>query len=175
MTHESDGATSLTEPRVLERLRELADASKGLEPAAHVEARLLRAFEQLHAPRRVTPPKRVLWVPAVAASAALATAVTLLVMQAGAPSGERSRPPAAATATELFPGFVAVPGSASLPTLESASIVRYELPVSALPAYGVEIASDVPRRSVEADLLVGQDGYARAIRVVSVNSNRSRP
>jgi hypothetical protein len=163
------------EQQLLERLRELADASAPLEPSPHIEAALLRDFEQRHPAHPTSPPRRVLWVPAIAASAALATAVTLLVAQAGAPSGERTRPPAADNAEELFPGFVAVPGSASLPTLESASIVRYELPVSALPAYGVEIVSDVSRRSVEADLLVGQDGYARAIRVVSVTSSRSRP
>jgi hypothetical protein len=41
-----------------------------------------------------------------------------------------------------------------------------ELPQAALPAYGLEI---VPgrRTPVEADLLIGQDGQARAIRLVA--------
>jgi hypothetical protein len=60
--------------------------------------------------------------------------------------------------------FVALPTAASLPELESGRIVRVELPVSALPAYGLAIIADT-RGAIEADLLVGQDGVPRAIRL----------
>jgi hypothetical protein len=62
--------------------------------------------------------------------------------------------------------FVVLPAAASLPDFESGVIVRMELPQAALPAYGLEI---VPgrRTPVEADLLIGQDGQARAIRLVA--------
>jgi hypothetical protein len=75
--------------------------------------------------------------------------------------------------------FMPIPGAAGLPAFESGSIVRMELPVSALPAYGVEIVPDGMRSAVEADLLVGQDGQARGIRLVSsqesvVSASRSR-
>ena len=63
-------------------------------------------------------------------------------------------------------GFVALPGAAVLPDMESADIVRVSLPVAALPAYGVAIA-DFRTESVEAELLVAQDGQARAIRFVN--------
>jgi hypothetical protein len=63
--------------------------------------------------------------------------------------------------------FMWIPGATALPTLESASIVRVELPVSALPAYGVHIVPDAVGSSVEADVLVGQDGQARGIRLIS--------
>jgi hypothetical protein len=62
-------------------------------------------------------------------------------------------------------GFVALPGAAVLPDMESANIVRVSLPVAALPAYGIAIAG-FRTESVEAELLVAQDGQARAIRFV---------
>jgi hypothetical protein len=72
-------------------------------------------------------------------------------------------------------GFQPVPGAIGLPDLESGSIVRVELPMTALAAYGVDIVPDPARAEVQADLLVGQDGHARAIRVVvSESESRSR-
>ncbi len=155
------------EPDLIERLRELADATKDAQPSAHVEARVLQALAGV---RRAPAPRRpVRWVPAVAASALLATIVGLLALQV------RGLPPRApAASSEAAPdagfasldGFVPIPGAATLPLLESASIVRYELPVGTLPRYGVDIVPDPARLAVEADLLIGQDGYARAIRLV---------
>ena len=69
-------------------------------------------------------------------------------------------------------GFVALPGTAELPQFESGTIVRVELPVASLPAYGVDISPAANDRPVEADVLVGQDGQPRAIRLVT-NSSRS--
>jgi hypothetical protein len=64
-------------------------------------------------------------------------------------------------------GFVELPGAAGLPQFESGTIVRLELPVASLPAYGIEIPAAADERPVEADLLVGQDGLTRAIRLVA--------
>ena len=69
--------------------------------------------------------------------------------------------------------FVALPGAVGLPTFESGRIVRLDLPVSSLPAYGVELVPDAARSEVQADVLVGQDGQARAIRLVATSSARS--
>jgi hypothetical protein len=41
-----------------------------------------------------------------------------------------------------------------------------EMPPAALPAYGIEMVPDA-KAPVEADLLIGQDGKARAIRLVT--------
>ena len=72
-------------------------------------------------------------------------------------------------------GFVPLPAAAGLPELESGRIIRIDLPVASLPAYGVDVIPDLRRPEVEADLLVGQDGQPRAIRLVTVSSNsRSR-
>jgi hypothetical protein len=76
-------------------------------------------------------------------------------------------------------GFVALPGAIGLPEFESGAIVRVALASASLPAYGIEIAPDAPEPSVEADLLVGQDGRARAIRLVTIaaesNARSARP
>lgn len=68
-------------------------------------------------------------------------------------------------------GFVFLPAAMELPDFESGSIVRMELPVTSLPEYGIEIVPSLVRSvtdgSVEADLLVGQDGQPRAIRLVA--------
>jgi hypothetical protein len=79
-----------------------------------------------------------------------------------------------AGATERLPAaeFVAVPAAASLPQFESGVIFRISLPVTALPSYGVDISPASGDEPVEADVLVGQDGHPRAIRLVS-NSSRS--
>lgn len=64
-------------------------------------------------------------------------------------------------------GFVALPWSAGLPAFESGEIVRMEVPAATLPTYGIDISSGVSGKPVEADVLIGQDGFARAIRLVT--------
>lgn len=86
------------------------------------------------------------------------------------------RPPRRAAATPPInpEGFVLLPAAAGLPDFESGAIVRMELPVTMLPAYGVDLGPQLVQErdaSVEADLLVGQDGQPRAIRLVSPGSS----
>jgi hypothetical protein len=51
---------------------------------------------------------------------------------------------------------------------ERASIVRMEMPVAALVAAGMPLfAADTGAR-VQADVVVGEDGLARAIRLISI-------
>jgi hypothetical protein len=94
-------------------------------------------------------------------------------------SGGPAAPPSPARTTRLRPRpapkvpsveFVALPGAASLPRFESGSIVRVDLPLSSLAAYGVDISISGGKGPVKADVLVGQDGEARAIRLVSSSS-----
>ena len=71
-------------------------------------------------------------------------------------------------------GFMPIPSAAGLPAFESGEIVRMGIPVTALPNYGVDIPAG-GQASVEADLLIGQDGQARAIRLVTVAADGARP
>ena len=72
-------------------------------------------------------------------------------------------------------GFLAIPAAAYLPPMESGAIVRVELPLSALPSYGIQIVPEMHTDSVDADLLVAQDGLARGIRIVNSHNSRSTP
>jgi hypothetical protein len=71
--------------------------------------------------------------------------------------------------------FIALPGAASLPTFESGAIVRMDLELSSLAAFGLDISAAGGRSPVQADLLVGQDGEPRAIRVVNSSWDSSSP
>jgi hypothetical protein len=62
--------------------------------------------------------------------------------------------------------FVPWPGAAALPPFESGELIRTELPTEVLPALGLQ--APVPSiEKVPADVLVGQDGLVRAVRLVN--------
>jgi hypothetical protein len=76
---------------------------------------------------------------------------------------------------DRFAGFVPLPAAGGLPGFDSGMIVRVALPTASLPAYGLAITPE-SSHTVNADLLVGQDGQARAIRLVSlVGGSRREP
>ena len=66
--------------------------------------------------------------------------------------------------------FVPWPGAAALPDFESGELVRTELPVSVLPLLGFQPADAPAGGRVLADVLYGQDGLARAVRLVRSQS-----
>ena len=70
--------------------------------------------------------------------------------------------------------FMTLPGAAGLPDLESGSVVRIAVPVGALPEYGLDIVQGGSKTTVDADVLVGQDGLARAIRLVSAEESATQ-
>ena len=133
----------------------------------HVEAAVLaRMREGRPAPSQslaLTPPR---WSPVgLAAAAAL-----LMATASGVWLAHGVREP---TVSIRPAGFVPLPSASALPPIESASIVRVSLPVSALPQYGIPISGDIAGREVDVELLIAQDGVARAIRLAD-DSNLSR-
>jgi anti-sigma-K factor RskA len=78
-------------------------------------------------------------------------------------------------AVEAEAPFVELPWIVPLSPGESASVVRMNLAVSALISAGLSIDAD-PTGSAAADVVVGMDGRAHAVRLVSVsdtlNANR---
>jgi hypothetical protein len=91
------------------------------------------------------------WV--LAAGAAAAIAITLL------------RPPAPkpAPAADNEP-FIAIPYTVPLAPDEHPLIARMQIPVAALIAAGIPVDAD-PTAKVDADVLVGEDGRVRAVRI----------
>jgi hypothetical protein len=95
--------------------------------------------------------------------------------RAGQHAGRRPRPATTARGQARPVEFTVLPDALGLPAFESGTIVRVEVPIATLPEYGLKIPPDAARSNVEADLLVGQDGQARAIRLVSEpDHSRSR-
>jgi hypothetical protein len=67
------------------------------------------------------------------------------------------------TATDYFP-LTAV---AQTESAEIQQVVRVEVPRSMLATWGVPVSADRTRTSIKADLVIGEDGVARAIRLVN--------
>jgi hypothetical protein len=99
------------------------------------------------------------WIPALAAAiaATVLMSVTLLDQQ---PPRPQTPPPLEAQQ------FVPIPYVPPLEPYESAQVMRVEMPIAALIAAGYRIQAD-PAAIVPAEVLVGEDGRAHAIRLVS--------
>lgn len=65
-------------------------------------------------------------------------------------------------------GFIPLPYSQSDVPLEQMVVVRVNLRASDWDALGAPLSLGRPSNTVRADLLVGQDGVARAVRLVNV-------
>jgi hypothetical protein len=145
-------------------LRALARSVEVEPPSRALEARLLDGFNGF---RRAAPVPAARVAPSrawMAAAAVLLVAGLGFLWQRtdGTPSSTPGNPPRAAEVSE----FVPWPGAAALPAFESGQLVRTELPASALPVLGLVPAGTVVGNTVTADVLVGQDGLARAVRLV---------
>ncbi len=75
--------------------------------------------------------------------------------------------------TEVATRFYSLVEEGEFVPLESGRVVRVEVPASILIALGLPITAESKDRPVQADLLLGQDGLARAIRF-TVNQYRER-
>jgi hypothetical protein len=72
-------------------------------------------------------------------------------------------------------GFVALPAAAMLPPFERGEIVRVQIRFASLPNLGFAVQPDaIDDTPVNADLLVGQDGQPRAIRLVTTATQEPR-
>jgi hypothetical protein len=161
-------------------LRRLADTTEVPPVDGRREAALLAAFDAAVAGRAATRRSSRL---AYWGMAGLATAAALLIAIGLAPvrAGRHGTPTGGAQAThtplpssslrgvQLEPQppneFVMIPGAAALPPMESGSLVRMDVPVAMLPALGFAPPAN-QMTWVRADLIVGQDGLARAVRLV---------
>ena len=124
------------------------------------EQALLDAFDAHWAAPPSPTSSRWAWS-STAALAAIIIGLNWLVIS----NTQRVEPPPAGQPALDMSGFVPWPGAAAFPPFESGSLVRVDLPVSALSALG--LAAPLSTDSmVQAEIVVGQDGFARAIRVV---------
>jgi anti-sigma factor RsiW len=105
-------------------------------------------------------PRRTLrWMPAVTLAAAAALLLTVYV--------EQKKPDARTAASGRESAqFIDIPYLAPLDPRENATIVRMDIQVATLMSLGYRVAAD-PDEVVPADVLVGEDGRAHAVRVIS--------
>jgi hypothetical protein len=167
--------------KLMEGLRGLA-ADGPREAPAWIEERLVGELRRQSRMRR-----RNRWLGIGAAAVAACLGIVLWIRPAPgvvpAPStarvvGPAAPAPKAARLTPAYdPGaevamneaainFYPLPDADDLPPLESATIVRVQLPMSSLRLMGLPVSDDRAAESIQADMLLGQDGLARGVRFV---------
>jgi hypothetical protein len=70
----------------------------------------------------------------------------------------------------LGEGFIPLPNAQRLEPGDDFNVVRMELPRSAMTAVGYDVAAERAAELVEADVALGPDGLARAVRFVEASS-----
>jgi hypothetical protein len=136
-------------------LRALAEAvQQGAGPS--VQQRLVVRFRE-----RRDKQRRRKYLAGIAASLMVAAGLYLAVLQhqnaiQGVSHNEDSQ----------TSSFITLPYAQSGVPLEQPVIVRVDIPVSELGMMGVRVTPSSVKERVRADLLIGQDGVARAVRVV---------
>jgi len=175
--------------RVLgERLHALAREMRELEAPARVEAGLTAAFRAQAGYEIRRSLHRSWWMPvfawasAAVAMIALATALMRSHQPAGPPPGTVAAPRRTApalvqtasleteaddVASTLGDGFVPLPNAPRIDPNEEYNVVRVEVPGSAIIAMGVSVGEDRASATLVADVALGPDGTARAVRLVS--------
>lgn len=144
------------EPWVDEALRALAAADAQAIVPAHVEAAVMKAWDER--PRRSGgwADRRPWWrAAALVAGAAVLVVVAVLL---------RGVPPGAGTGDIPAPevGYVLVPDPMADPA--ALQIMRLRMPRAGLANLGVPLVNPDADGLVDVELLVGDDGVARAIR-----------
>ncbi|HEX8284796.1 MAG TPA: hypothetical protein VF588_15655 [Pyrinomonadaceae bacterium] len=85
----------------------------------------------------------------------------------GGPSrGAPARPSADARAQEVATEFMPLMQGVPYPPSAEGHLVRVELPRSALASFGLPVGAESAGGRVKADVLMGEDGVARAIRFI---------
>jgi hypothetical protein len=67
--------------------------------------------------------------------------------------------------------FLQIPYTLPLQPYERASVVRMEMPVAALISAGLPIQTANTGAQAQADVVIGEDGRARAVRLISIAGN----
>ena len=172
----------MSEERVLSALRALAESDGEREASAEIEMRLRRAFRR----------RRLLRKTGWAAAAAVFVAVVWVTGKTGKNPGLHAKLPVPQPAIQAVlpvhepgqePGKEKVlrkrvrprevvtefyPLMDVAPPFEGGEILRVNLAAGAMRAVGLPVDEDRVMDRVQADVLVGQEGLARAIRFVKV-------
>jgi anti-sigma factor RsiW len=150
--------------------RAVAAGFRRVEAPPRVEARLRSAFRRQTGSEKRAPSRR--WIPAITWATAFAAMFALAAFLVLPRQPEAARPPAPRTIelAMLQPqadseGFIPLPNSSGLAADEDdVNLVRVEVPRSAMIALGLDVSADRAEELVEADVMLGSNGMARAVR-----------
>jgi hypothetical protein len=162
------------ERRLAAGLEMLAADSGSIGAPLRVEANLIEAFRAAYPP---AGQRRNAWwrIPALSwaaagfAAAALGFALWIVPKRpAPAPAARHTAPAqvelAALTTEETDDGFIPLPNAPQIDPNDEVNVVRMELPRSAMLAVGLEVSPEQVSDRVEAEVMLGSDGLARAVR-----------
>ncbi|MEO8369875.1 MAG: hypothetical protein ABI806_11800 [Candidatus Solibacter sp.] len=150
--------------------RALAVSARRVEAPARVESRLLKEFRRQSGSEAGRPARH--WVPVLTWAAALAAMVALAVflVRPREPEAIRPAPHRGVELAMLQPqedsdGFIPLPNSAGVAADgDEVNLVRMEVPRSAMIALGLDVSVERAEELVEADVMLGSNGIARAVR-----------
>jgi predicted anti-sigma-YlaC factor YlaD len=149
-------------------LRRAAHQNRQVRAPVRIEENLLRAFDERKSSRRVGKGAllaRHRWFAAVTASvAAIGIALLSWGPQLDLPPVEQAatigNDSEGVIASEFFP----LQGEMEVPPSESSGVVRVAVPRVTLLAFGLPMNPELAMEPIEAEILVGEDGAAQAIR-----------
>jgi hypothetical protein len=150
-------------------LRAVAAGFHKLEAPPRVEARLLAAFRSHSGVEPIRRQRR--WIPVMTWAAAFAAMFALAFFlvrdrqpEAARTSVSRGAERASAESPSEFEGFISLPNAEAVQADEDMDVVHVEVPRSAMLAVGLEAGADRAGEMVQADVMLGSDGVARAVR-----------
>lgn len=151
-------------------LKRVAEQASALKAPARVEERLLRAFRAQH--NLAVPLARNRWLVGArwALAACLLFAAGFLLSNSRQPAPPRvglvaaDLAPDAEMAAAEADGFIPLPNAERLGPNDDVNVVRMEVPRSTMVELGFAESADRDADRVEADVLLGSDGLARAVR-----------
>jgi hypothetical protein len=97
--------------------------------------------------------RRVIWWPLALEVLAAAAIIVMAIYSRSAPAANDE--------------FIAVPYASPIGPYERADLVRVNVPVTALAQWGLPVSTFNPNQRVDAEVVLGEDGLARAVRLVS--------
>lgn len=164
------------ERHVTRGLRDMAAEIGLLEAPARIESNLVAAFREVHgAGASAVKPwwRSPVWPWAAAGLAAAMLAFGLWVAprrNLERPAGRHSAPAqvqlAAYTSQESDDGFIPLPDAPQIDPNDDVNVVRMELPRSAMLEVGLDVPPDQVSGTIVAEVKLGSDGLARAVRFV---------
>jgi anti-sigma factor RsiW len=167
-------AARMSRHRELEAgFRGVAAGFRRVEAPPRVEARLRAAF-RVHTGREGRTPSRR-WIPAVTWATAFAVMFALGALLVRPRQPEAARPAQhTVELAVLLPqadadGFIPLPNAAGVAAGDAAdeddvNLVRVAVPRSAMVALGFDVSTDRAEELVQADVMFGSNGVARAVR-----------